>query len=216
MLVEARLARAAPVRFLAVGGHRDDAHGLEARLAAQRLGDLEAVEAGQAEVEEQELRPQPARLGDRAAPVVRDVHLVAGLPEDRGHDLGVVDVVVYHEHAAAEHEVQSSKVVILGFYLFLHAAEVTRRSRVVVFPLHKIRHSAVVFCAPHGPTWRLCWLRKRIGPCGACSSSRTTSIPCARCFSCCAGWGTRSTTRSTATRRCAPRASCAPSSSSWT
>src|SRR6185503_17790246 len=100
VLVEARLARGVAVVFAPRARHGDDAGAGELRVGAQLARDREAVDAGQAQVEEHEIRPHaPRELGGGEA-VARLMHLVPGMLQPRRDHRHRIRVVVDQQNLA--------------------------------------------------------------------------------------------------------------------
>ena len=72
----------------------------ELRIGSQLARHREPVHAGQSEVEEHEIRPQPPRKLGRAEPVARLVHLVSRALEPSGDHGDSVSVVIDQQNLA--------------------------------------------------------------------------------------------------------------------
>jgi hypothetical protein len=101
VMVEAAVARAAPVFFLAPAGQRHQHRALLAWFGAQAARHFEAVHAGHAQVEQDGVRGEAPRRFQPGRAVPGGVHLGAGGLEQHGQRLGGVVVVVHHQHAPA-------------------------------------------------------------------------------------------------------------------
>ena len=97
MVVEAGREGRTAVLLLGVAGDgdQDDRPG---QLASEPGGDLVAVQAGEADVEHNAARPLAAGDLDRPMSVERDPHVVAEEPQQTGHGLGRIPIVVHDEH----------------------------------------------------------------------------------------------------------------------
>ena len=84
---------------IALGGDRDDGHAVERRLGAKAQRDLEAVEAGDVQVDEDDVRP----LRDREANALETVggvdHLVTVGREELADEQPIARVVLDVQHA---------------------------------------------------------------------------------------------------------------------
>ncbi len=84
-------------------GQHEDRHVV--LLAAQLLGDVEAVHPRQAKVEDHEIGQEPVRLVERHEPVLGDADLVALHPQRALEHLGDRVVVLDDEHAGWTFEI---------------------------------------------------------------------------------------------------------------
>ncbi len=96
VVVGAQLQPDDAVRLFGAGGEHDDRHGGRARVAAQRAADLEAVEAGQHQVEQHEIRQRPAHRRQHLGPGMQQVHGKPGAAQAVAEQ--VRDVVVVFDH----------------------------------------------------------------------------------------------------------------------
>src|SRR5258706_4578303 len=99
MQVAAGLLREAPIVVAAVGRDRDDADAGTV-LVAQPARNLEAVAAGQTEIEEHDLRTQASRGLDGREAIGGDLQVMALHAEERLQRVRLVCVVLYDEHTA--------------------------------------------------------------------------------------------------------------------
>src|SRR6202034_4123825 len=83
VVVEARLSGAEAILVLAVAGDGDD-HDIPESVAAKLACDLIAVHAGQADVEEDEFRPEVEGFGDGGRPVISGANVIAQELEQLG------------------------------------------------------------------------------------------------------------------------------------
>jgi hypothetical protein len=113
------------VGLLPLGGQQDDRHP-RAAAVAQRTHDLQPVDAGQHQVEHDEVRVPVGGVRERGVAVGRDPRLVAGALEVAGDDLGDRRLVVDDEHAPAA-LVAHARMIAAGDRCHRHAASLRRR-----------------------------------------------------------------------------------------
>ena len=99
VVVGAAVEAADPVLGLGSGGQHQDRH---VAVGAQAAADLDPVEPGQAEVEDDEVGDEAGGDVERLDPVGRGADLVALVAERAAQDVGDVGVVLDDEDAAAD------------------------------------------------------------------------------------------------------------------
>ena len=97
VVVGAAVEAVDPVLGLGAGGQHQDRH---VAVGAQPAADLDAVEARQAEVEDDEVGDEPGGGVERVDAVRRGAHLVALVAQRAAQDVGDLGVVLDQEHAA--------------------------------------------------------------------------------------------------------------------
>ena len=100
VVIEARVARAATVVFLAPAGHGDQHHLRAARLVSDPPRHLVAAQFRQSDIQQDHIRLEGGRGADGFQSVVRGVHLVAHHAQQYRETVGGIGIVIHDQDAA--------------------------------------------------------------------------------------------------------------------